>query len=55
MTAAPVAAQKMVNAIEANNPRITVGSDATMLDRITRINPIFAAKMIAKQMASLLK
>ncbi len=55
MTLPTVAAAKMVDAIEANKPRVTIGSDATMLDRITRINPIYAAKMIAKQMGSLLK
>lgn len=55
MTLPTVAAAKMVDAMEANKPRVTIGSDATMLDRITRINPIYAAKMIAKQMGSLLK
>lgn len=53
-TAAPVAAKIMVDAIEKNRPRITVGKDATMLDRISRLNPVFAANMIYKQMKSLL-
>ena len=53
-TSAPVAAKIMVDAIEKNRPRITVGKDATMLDRISRLNPIFAANMIYKQMKSLL-
>jgi short-subunit dehydrogenase len=55
MTAAPVAAKAMVDAIEANKPRITIGSDATMMDRLSRLNPIMAANIIYKQMASLLK
>lgn len=54
-TAAPLAAKIMVDAIEKNKARVTVGKDATMLDRISRINPVFAANMIYKQMKSLLK
>jgi short-subunit dehydrogenase len=54
-TPAPVAAKAMVDAIEENKPRITIGSDATMMDRLSRLNPVFAANLIYKQMASLLK
>lgn len=53
-TAAPVAAKMMVDAIEKNKARITVGKDATMMDRMSRINPVFAANLIYKQMKSLL-
>lgn len=53
-TAAPLAAKMMVDAIEKGKPRITVGKDATMMDRISRINPVFAANLIYKQMKSLL-
>ena len=53
-TAADVAAKKMIDAIERNKPRITVGKDATMMDRISRISPVFAANLIYKQMKSLL-
>jgi NAD(P)-dependent dehydrogenase (short-subunit alcohol dehydrogenase family) len=53
-TAAPVAARMMADAIEKNKPRITVGKDATMMDRISRVNPVFAANLIYKQMKSLL-
>jgi NAD(P)-dependent dehydrogenase (short-subunit alcohol dehydrogenase family) len=53
-TAAPVAARMMIDAIEKNKPRITVGKDATMMDRISRVNPVFAANLIYKQMKSLL-
>ncbi len=53
-TAAPVAAKAMVDAIENNKPRITIGSDATLMDRLSRLNPVFAANQIQKAMASLL-
>ncbi|CAB4597968.1 unannotated protein [freshwater metagenome] len=44
----------MVDAIEANKPRITIGSDATFMDRLSRLNPVMAANVIYKQMKSLL-
>ena len=53
-TAADVAARAMVDAIENNKPRITIGSDATMMDRLSRLNPVMAANIIYKQMKSLL-
>ena len=53
-TSAVVAAKIMVDAIEAKKPRVTIGSDAKMMDRLSRINPIFAANLIYKQMKSLL-
>jgi hypothetical protein len=53
-TPAPVAAKAMVDAMESNNPRITIGSDATMMDRLSRLNPVMAANIIYKQMKSLL-
>lgn len=53
-TPAPVAAKAMVDAIESNNPRITIGSDATRMDRLSRLNPVMAANVIYKQMKSLL-
>jgi NAD(P)-dependent dehydrogenase (short-subunit alcohol dehydrogenase family) len=55
MTEAPVAALAMIDAIERNRPRITIGSDATLMDRLSRLNPVLAAGIIYKQMASLLK
>jgi short-subunit dehydrogenase len=54
MTEAPVAAAAMIDAIENNKPRITIGSDATMMDRLSRLNPVMAANIIYKQMKSLL-
>lgn len=52
--AAPVAARIMVDAFEAGKPRVTVGKDATMMDRLSRLNPVFAANLIYKKMKSLL-
>lgn len=54
-TPAPVAAKAMVDAIEKNQPRICIGSDSKLMDRLSRLNPVFAANLIYKQMASLLK
>jgi short-subunit dehydrogenase len=53
-TAADVAAREMVDAIEKNKPRITIGSDAKFMDRFSRLNPVAAANLIYKQMANLL-
>lgn len=54
-TPAPVAAAAMIEAIEKGRPRICIGKDAKMMDIMTRVNPVYAAKVIYKQMASLLK
>lgn len=54
MLPAPTAAKIMVDAIEAGKARITVGKDATMMDRLSRLNPVMAANIIYKQMKSLL-
>ena len=54
-TEADVAAREMVDAIEKNSPRLCIGSDAKLMDRLSRLNPVFAAGLIAKQMGSLLK
>ena len=52
-TAADFAARRMVDAIEHSKPRITIGSDAKLMDRLSRLNPVFAAKLIYKQRADL--
>lgn len=54
-TPADVAAKQMVDAIENNKPRITIGPDAKFMDRFSRLNPVGAANLIYKQMSSLLK
>jgi NADP-dependent 3-hydroxy acid dehydrogenase YdfG len=51
---AATAARIMVDAIEHGKARVTVGKDATMMDRLSRLNPVFAANVIYKQMKSLL-
>ena len=54
-TAADVAAKLMVDAIANNKPRLVIGKDAKTMDILSRLNPLYAAKLIYKQMASLLK
>jgi hypothetical protein len=51
----PFLVERLSNAIEKNKPRITIGKDAKTMDILTRLNPIYAAKLIYKQMKSLLK
>jgi NAD(P)-dependent dehydrogenase (short-subunit alcohol dehydrogenase family) len=53
-TDAGLAARLMVDAIEANKPRLCIGQDAKMMDIMSRINPVWAAGVIYKQMKSLL-
>jgi len=53
---APEAAAVIVEqAVEKGRYRVTVGKDATMLDRLARIAPQRATDLIAKKMASLVK
>ncbi len=54
-TPAPLAAKLMVDAIESNTARLCIGSDAKLMDKLSRLNPVFAAKLIYNQMKSLLK
>lgn len=54
-TPADAAAKAMVDAIEKNIPRLVIGKDAKTMDFLSRLNPLFAAKLIYKQMGSLLK
>lgn len=55
-TALPAAeaAKILVDAIESQTPRVTVGKYATALDIISRVHPVYAAGMIYKQMESIL-
>ena len=48
------AAKLMVDAFESGKPRVTVGKDATFMDRYSRFSPVGAANLIYKQMKSLL-
>jgi short-subunit dehydrogenase len=54
-TPAEVAAKLMVEAIAKNKARLVIGKDAKTMDILSRLNPLYAAKLIYKQMASLLK
>jgi len=54
MTTAPVAAEIIVDGIEKNKYRVMVGSDAKMMDFLSRLMPERAAKIIYTQMRSLL-
>lgn len=48
------AAQIMIDGMEADRYRVLVGSDATFMDRIYRLNPKFSAGLIYKKMKSIL-
>lgn len=54
MTSARDAAAQIIEAVEKGPYRITIGKDAAMLDRLSRLAPQRATEMIAKKMASLL-
>lgn len=48
------AAQIMIDGMERNEYRVLVGSDATFMDRIYRLNPKYAAGLIYNKMKTLL-
>lgn len=53
-TPAPDAAEQIIReAVEQGRYRVLVGKDASMLDRLSRLNPRRATDLIAKKMASL--
>lgn len=52
MTSAPDAGRQIVEAVVSGKPRVRVGSDAKLLDRLSRLMPTKAIQMIAKKMAS---
>jgi len=54
MTAAPKAAQIIIDGMEKNRYRILVGPDAKFLDFLYRLAPKFAAEFIYKQMKALM-
>ena len=49
------AAKIILDGVEKDKPQIFTGSDSRMMNRLYRLNPISATKLIAKQMKSLLK
>ena len=52
--AADKAAEIILNGIEKNKPQIFTGKDSRFMNRLYRLNPVYATKFIAKQMKSLL-
>lgn len=53
-TPAPEAARIIIAAMERDAYRVTVGKDATMMDRMSRWMPVRSARLIYKQMKDLL-
>lgn len=54
MLPASEAANIILDGIEKNKPQIFVGKDCNLMNKLYRLNPVFATKLIAKQMKSLL-
>lgn len=54
MLSAEKAAEIIVDGIEKNKPQILTGKDSKLMNRLYRLNPVFATKLITKQMKSLL-
>ena len=54
-TSASDAAAQIIDAVEKGPYRMTIGRDAAMLDRLSRLAPQRATEMIAKKMAGLLQ
>lgn len=55
MTAPRVAAEVIIDGMERNKYRVLIGSDAKLMDFLSRVAPQQAARFIYKQMGSLLK
>lgn len=55
MLPADKAAEIIVKGIEQNKPQIFTGKDSHLMNRLYRLNPVYATKLIAKQMKSLLQ
>ncbi len=54
-TTAPAdAGRQIVDAVASGKPRLLIGSDAKMLDRLSRLNPTKAITTVANQMKKLL-
>lgn len=54
LTKPTVAAAKIVDAVRTGPYRVCIGSDARMLDRMSRLAPRRATELVAKKMAQLL-
>lgn len=49
------AAKIIIDGVEKNKPQIFTGSDSRLMNILYRFNPVYATKLITKQMQSLLK
>ena len=47
-------AEIIISGIEKNKPQIFTGKDSSFMNKLYRLNPVYATKFIAKQMKSLL-
>ncbi|MGV9711791.1 SDR family NAD(P)-dependent oxidoreductase [Gordonia sp. NPDC003424] len=54
MTSPADAGAAIVKAIEKGRYRATIGSDAALMDKLSRLSPKFASRLIARQMKELL-
>jgi len=54
ITSPESAGRQIVDAIAAGKPRLRIGNDAKMLDRISRFNPVKAISTVAKQMKAMM-
>src|SRR5690625_260844 len=52
MTSSIDAARQIVKAVAKGKPRVRIGNDAKLLDRLSRVMPTKAIRFIAKKMAS---
>lgn len=48
-------AELILNGVEKDKAQVFTGKDSKMMNRLYRFNPVFATRLIAKQMRSLLK
>ncbi|MCA9331207.1 SDR family NAD(P)-dependent oxidoreductase, partial [Candidatus Saccharibacteria bacterium] len=54
MLSPDAAAKIIVNGIERNKPQIFTGRDSKLMNLLYRLSPVYATKLIARQMKSLL-
>lgn len=54
LTPAPEAARQIIDAVVTGKPRVTIGKDARMLDRLSRLMPARAIPLIANKMRDLI-
>ncbi len=55
MLSPQAAATIIVDGMERNQPQIFTGKDSRLMNKLYRLNPIYATKLIAKQMRTLLR